>query len=166
MISVPSQADTYREMLFQLEKPVQLTQQEFDEFWPLVDTVWTKIGRNTTQRQGTIQVQHYECRLQKSKKTSTNVNEGRVVKPQMTAVQIKNLGCQARMKITRTILSGSEPVMVFLERKDDAAHKHSIEEAFRLYGLTSIVKQVIATEANKNNNACSDLSCTERIRQY
>jgi len=32
MISVPSQADTYREMLFQLEKPVQLTQQEFDEF--------------------------------------------------------------------------------------------------------------------------------------
>ena len=123
MISVPSQADTYREMLFRLEKPVQLTQQEFDEFWPLVDTVWTKIGGNTTQRQGTIQVQHYECRLRKSKKTGTNVarNEGRVVKPRMTAVRIKDL-CQVRMKITRTIPSGSEPVMVFLERKDDAAH--------------------------------------------
>jgi len=39
MISVPSQANTYREMFFRLEKPVQLTQQEFDEFWPLVDTV-------------------------------------------------------------------------------------------------------------------------------
>jgi len=54
------------------------------------------------------------------------------------------------MKITCTIPSGSEPVMVFLERKDDAAHTYSIEEAFCLCGLPSIVKRVIATEANKN----------------
>jgi len=138
-------------MLFRLEKPVQLTQQEFDEFWPLVDTVWTKIGGNTTLRQGTIQVQHHECGLRKSKKTDTNVarNQGRVVKPRMTAVRIKDL-CQVRMKITCTIPSGSEPVMVFLERKDDAAHTHSIEEAFHLCGLPSIVKRVIATDTNKN----------------
>ena len=151
MIPVPSQATTYREILFRLENPVQLTLLEFDEYWPLVDTVWTKIGGNTTQRQGTIQVQHYECRLRKSKKTGTNVarNEGRVVKPRMTAVRIKDL-CQVRMKIIRTIPSGSEPVMVFLERKDDAVHTHSIEEVFRLCGLPSIVKRAIATEANKN----------------
>jgi len=122
MISLPSQADTYRDMFFQLEKPVQLTQHEFDEFWPLIDTVWTKIGRNTTQQQGTIQVQLYEYHLRKSQKTSTNVarNEGRIVKPPITAVWIKDL-CEARMKITRTTPSGSEPVMVFLERKYDTA---------------------------------------------
>ena len=37
MIPVLHQANTYREMPLRLEKPVQLTQQEFDEFWPLYD---------------------------------------------------------------------------------------------------------------------------------
>jgi hypothetical protein len=39
------QANTYRELLLRLEKSVQLTQ-EFNEFWPLIDTVWTNVGRN------------------------------------------------------------------------------------------------------------------------
>jgi len=102
-------------MLFQLGKPVQLAQQEFDEFWPLVDVVWTTIGGNTTQRKGTVQVQHCECRLRKSKKTGTNVarKEGRVVKPRMT-----------------TITSGSEPATVLLERKDDFVHIHIHRRSF------------------------------------
>lgn len=155
MIPVPEHANTYRETLFHLEKPVELTQQQFDEYWPLVDTVWTKIGGNTIQRGGTVRVQHYECRLRKSKKTGTNVSrkEGRVVKPRITATRLKDI-CQVQMKITRSIPTGTgEPVIVLLERKTDAVHTHSIDEIFQICGLPSIVKQVITSEAKKNYTA-------------
>ena len=154
MIPVPEQAHIYREMLFHLENPVELTEQQFDEYWPLVDTVWTKIGGSTVQRGGTIRVQHYECRLRKSKKTGTNVSrkEGRVVKPRITEVRVKDL-CQVQMKITHTIPTSSEPVTVLLERKTVAVHTHSVDEIFRICGLPSIIKQVIATEVKKNYTA-------------
>jgi len=70
------------------------------------------------------------------------------------------------MKIMRTTPNGSEPVMVFLERKYNTAYIHSIDKAFRLCSLPSIVKRVIATKANKNYNVSSDLSCIEMIRHY
>jgi len=151
MIPVPEKADLYRDILFYLEKPTQLSQQEFDEYWPLVDSVWTKIGGSTIQRNGTVEVQHYECRLRKSKKTGTNIakKDGRVIKPRITSVRVKDL-CQVRMKMTRTIPNNNEPITVYLERKDDAAHTHSLDETFRLCGLPSLVKKTIATEANKN----------------
>jgi hypothetical protein len=83
-LMLPKQADTYKEMVLRLEEPVQLTQQEFDEFWSLIDTVWSKVCRwkhNSTA--GAVQVQHYECRLRKCKKAGTNVarKEERVEKP-------------------------------------------------------------------------------------
>jgi hypothetical protein len=46
----------YKEMLLPPEEPVQLTQQESDEFWSLIDTVWTKVCRwkhNSTAGCGT-----------------------------------------------------------------------------------------------------------------
>jgi len=52
----------------------------------------------------------------------------------MTIVRIKDL-CQVRIKITRTITSGSEPATILLERKDDVVHTHNIDEVFHLFYL-------------------------------
>jgi hypothetical protein len=151
MINVPEQADHYKEILFNLEKPVVLNAEQFDTFWPLVDSVWTKIGGITTQQNGTVEVQHYECRLRKSKKTGTNVakKEGRVVKNRITSARVKDL-CQVRMKTTRTL---TEPITVTLERKDENTHTHSLEESFRLCGPPSAVKRIVREEASKDYTA-------------
>lgn len=158
-IPLPEQADIFREMLFRLDHPVVLSTQQFAEYWPLVDTVWTKIGGSTVQRHGAIRVQHYECRLRKSKKTGTNISrkDGRVVKPRSTEARVKDL-CQVQMKITHTIPeSSSEPVKVVVERKTSAAHTHSLDEIFRICGLPSVVKQVIVSEVKKNRYTASQI---------
>jgi len=41
---------------------------EFDTFWPLLCTVYTKIGGFMTQQRGDVLLQKYECRLRKRKK--------------------------------------------------------------------------------------------------
>ena len=95
MIVLPSDAAIYRKLLFELDKPVVLSEEQYNEYWPLVDSVWTKIGGTTVQQNGTVKVQHYECRLRKSKKTGTNQarKEGRVVKSRVTSARVKGL-CQ------------------------------------------------------------------------
>ena len=45
-----------------------LTESEFDEYWPLMSTVYTKIRGLLLQQNGELEVQKYECRLRKSKK--------------------------------------------------------------------------------------------------
>jgi hypothetical protein len=151
MITVPEQADYYKNILFNLEKPVVLSVEQFDTYWPLTDAVWTKIGGKTQQQNGTVEVQHYECRLRKSKKAGTNVakKEGRVVKARITTSRVKDL-CQVRMKMTRTL---TEPITITLERKDDSIHTHDLEETFRLCGLPSAVKRVVQVEADKDYTA-------------
>jgi len=66
-------ADLYSDM----EKPTQLSQQEFGQ---LVDSTWTKIGGTTIQRNDTIEVQ-LRMRLRKSKTGNNIAKEGRVVEP-------------------------------------------------------------------------------------
>jgi hypothetical protein len=151
MINVPEQADQYKKILFDLEKPVVLSAEQFDTFWPLVDSVWTKLGNRTIQQNGTVEVQHWECRLRKSKKTGTNVakKEGRVVKSRITSVRVKDL-CQVRMKTTRTL---NEPITITIERKDENTHTHSLEESFRLCGPPSAVKRIVHQEASKDYTA-------------
>jgi len=60
---LPKLANTYREMLYDW---VNLSR-------PSIDTLWTKVGVNTTQWQGAVQVHRCECRLRKNKKAGTNV---------------------------------------------------------------------------------------------
>jgi hypothetical protein len=151
MINVPKEADYYKKNLFDLEKPVVLSVEEFDTFWPLVDSAWTKLAGKTVQQNGTVEVQHYECRLRKSKKTGTNVakKEGRIVKNRITSVRMKDL-CQVRMKMTRTL---AEPITITLERKDENTHTHDIDESFRLCGPPSAVKRIVKEEASKDYTA-------------
>jgi hypothetical protein len=41
---------------------------QFGEYWPLISTVYTKLGGKNIQQNGTVEVQRYECRLRKSNK--------------------------------------------------------------------------------------------------
>ena len=68
LIPIPDDAYERSNLLFSLKKAITLPCGEFERNWPLVNTVYTKIGGLLPQQNGTVEVQKYECRLRKSKK--------------------------------------------------------------------------------------------------
>ena len=68
LISLPANTSQWCDLLFHLFKPVITTEYEFDEYWPLLSTVYTKIGGLFVQQNVEVEVQKYEYRRRKSKK--------------------------------------------------------------------------------------------------
>jgi len=76
----------YRTMLFELSKPVIISPEIFNEIWPYVDSVYSKLQQELLQAHGTVRVQKYECRLRKSRKSSTaRTKNGAVREPTLAS---------------------------------------------------------------------------------
>jgi len=71
MMPISTDALHHRAMLFDLSKPVTMSPKTFDKMWPYVDLVYTKLQQELLQAHGRVRAQKYECRLRKSKKSST-----------------------------------------------------------------------------------------------
>jgi hypothetical protein len=125
------QAEHYKNILFDLEEPVELSVEEFDAFWPLIEPVWTESGGKTLRQNDTVEVQYFKCYLHKSRSISAETKDGT---PIQKTVRVKDL-CQAGVKMTRTT---TEPIIVTLERSNNDSHTHDLEEAFRLRGMCHI----------------------------
>ena len=93
MIPLSINALNYRAMLFELDKPVTLSIDIFNEVWPYIDSVYMKLQSELLQCNGTMRVQKYECRLRKSTKPSTAkvASEGKVIKRRNTSIRNKHL---------------------------------------------------------------------------
>jgi len=145
LIPIPENAIFWSDTLFKLSKPTILTADEFDAYWPLVSTVYTKIGGVLKQQNGDVEVQKYECRVRKSKTGSRPppLKDG-VKKRYGTTVRQPGL-CQVRIKITRTV---AEPVVVTIERMDDEQHQHDLDRS-REVAPSSLAIQLAAGEAAK-----------------
>ena len=63
MMPISADALHHRAMLFDLSKPVTMSPETFDEIWPYVDSVYSKLQSELLQANGTVQ---YECRLRKA----------------------------------------------------------------------------------------------------
>ena len=148
---MPISPDTLhaRAMLFDLSKPVTMSSDTFSETWPYVDSVYTKLRGEELQAYGTVRVQKYECRLRKSKKSSTTrgAPDNKVIKRRHSSIRDQGL-CQVRIKVSRPV-DGSA---VTIERLDEYTHTHDIEESFRVK-KPSILVNYIAIEAAKNYSA-------------
>ena len=115
LIPIPKSAEFWCNKLFHLHTPIVLTAEEFDTYWPLISTVYTKLSGCTSQQNGEVTVQRYECQLRKSKKAGKPppVKDG-VKKRYGTTVQQSRL-CQVRIKVTHTV---NKPITVTVERLD------------------------------------------------
>ena len=82
MMPISSDALHYRNMLFNLNEPVTMSPELFEEVWPYIDSVYTKLQGELLQAYGKVRVQKYECRLRKSKKSTTarDSSDGKVIK--------------------------------------------------------------------------------------
>ena len=66
MIPISSNGLNYRNLLFNLDKPINISPEILDEVWPYVDSVYAKLCSEELQAFGTVRVQTFECRLRKS----------------------------------------------------------------------------------------------------
>ena len=149
MMPISPDALHSRALLFDLTKPVTMPSEMFSETWSYVDSVYTKLRGEELQAYGKVRVQKYECRLRKSKKSSTakSASDNKVIKRRHSSIREQGI-CQVRIKVSRPV-DGSA---VTIERMDEYTHTHDIEESFRIK-KPSILVNYIATEAAKNYSA-------------
>ena len=146
MMPISADALHHRTLLFELSKPVVVSVKKFNEVWPYVDSVYTKIQQELLQKNGTIRVQKYECRLRKSSKPGTArvAVEGKIIKRRNSSIRDKDL-CHVRIKVSRPV----DGTAVVIERLDDHTHTHDIEESFQIR-KPSILLGYIKSEVAKN----------------
>ena len=159
MMPVSADALHHRTILFDLSKPVTMSPEMFDEMWPYVDSVYTKMHQELLQKNGTIRVQKYECRLRKSKKSST-CDDSKVVKRRHTSIRDKHL-CHVRIKVSRPV----DGTAVVIERLDEHTHTHDIEESFQIK-KPSILVNSIKAEAVKNYSAAQIYHALRGVGTY
>ena len=154
IISFPKDASHWQQQLFTLHEPVTLPKYLFEQVWPLVSSVYT-FRNKKLQQKGTIEVEHGECRLKKSRKSSsTMVRPGNTthhdseIKRRNSSIREKDQ-CLVTVKLTRQI-TGSNPT-VTLERKDDQ-HSHPLETSF-MVKESKQVQELINKETAKNYSA-------------
>ena len=154
MISLPKDASHWQQQLFTLHEPVTLPKDLFEQVWPLVSSVYT-FRNKKLQQKGTIEVEHGECRLKKSRKSSsTTVKPGTTrheseIKWRNSSIREKDQ-CLVTVKLTRQI-TGSNPT-VTLERKDEHQHSHPLETSF-MVKKSKQVQELINKETAKNYSA-------------
>ena len=150
IMPIASEALQYRTLLFDLSKPVTMTPEMFDEVWPYVDSVYTKLQSVMLRTYSTVRVHKYECRLRKSKKSSSakEAPSNKVIKCQHSGIHDQNL-CHVRIKVSRPV-DANLPITI--ERLDEHMHTHDIEESFQIK-KPSILVNCITTEVAKNYSA-------------
>ena len=149
MMSMSPDAIHYRGLLFDLTNPVTMSPEIFDQVWPYVDSVYTKLQQELLQQNGTVRVQKYECRLRKSRKPGANTrdSDSKVLKRRHSSIRDQYL-CDVRIKVSRPIDASN----VVIERIDGNTHTHDIEESFRIK-KPSILVNSIKAEVVKNYTA-------------
>jgi hypothetical protein len=148
LMPLPKGALYWRGLLFELAEPVIMSPEIFDEVWPFVDSVYSKISGEHLQNNGTVKVQKYECRLRKSKQSGTRRPDTGNIKRRRCTIREKDL-CHLRMKVSRS-LEGEQLVKV--ERLDEHLHTHDIEESFRIKKPT-ILFNFLRAEVAKGHTA-------------
>ena len=125
-----------------------MIESEFDEYWPLISTVYTKIGGLLLQQNGELEVQKYKCRLRKSKKGGKPPPTAEVKRCYGTTIQPVPGLCNVRIKIS-CIVSAPIAITITIQHCDEYdEHCHTLERS-REIAPSKLVLYLAATEAAK-----------------
>ena len=153
MMPISVDALSYRTMLCELGKLVTMSSEMFDKAWPYVDSVYTKLQSELLQAYGTVHVQKYECRLRKSKTSSTAQLQyttgtgNKVLKRRHSSIRDQH-PYHVRIKVSRPV----DGTAVTIQRLDEHTHTHDIKESFQIK-KPSILANSIKAEVVKNDSA-------------
>lgn len=101
----------YCTMLFHVNKKVTVIPELFDESWPCIDSVYSKLQFKMIWAHGTARVQKCECRRRKSKKSNIGKEAlGKVIKRRHSSIYNEEL-FHIRIKVLN-ILDSNWRVMI------------------------------------------------------
>lgn len=73
LLSVPSNINAWREKLFAIDDPIELSEAHFESIWPHVDNIWV-YHQQATRLDGTV-VTKYHCRARRQRKAQPKVED-------------------------------------------------------------------------------------------
>lgn len=65
LFSNPPNLGRMRQRLFEIGEPIEVSQDEFDAYFPFVDNIWRKLRTGEPQKERSARVEFYSCRLRK-----------------------------------------------------------------------------------------------------
>ena len=106
MMPVSTDALQYRNLLFHLNKPVNMTVELFNTVWPCIDSVYTKLRSGSLQAYSKVHVETCECRLRKTKKLKTacdaTASNNKVIKQRCSGIRDSYV-CNVRIKVSHFV---------------------------------------------------------------
>ncbi|KAL7268945.1 hypothetical protein RUND412_008406 [Rhizina undulata] len=136
LISLPSSHTKWQEQLFMLLEKVSMTPEEFESYWLLVDSVYSRCSQYTNPS-GTKTIEYYECRLKKSRQSPTR-RDTPGIKRRFSSAYIAGL-CDVEICVTH---HHHDPKHV-VERKDASVHHaHDLDASFQRK-LPSVIRDII-----------------------
>ena len=142
-ISEASTPNQKRNILFNVEQPLELSMEEFDkEWWPLVSNIWTRFSYKNNVNGDSWKV--FTCRFNKHNKSSTRKEGIPHEKRRITRIRPANLCC-AKIKVQRYVFEQKVRIERF---KNSPDHSHSLEESERLK-RPRIVRDLVIQEVQK-----------------
>jgi MULE transposase domain len=143
-ISKAPNPDQKRHLLFNVEKPLELSIEDFDKnWWPLVSNIWCLYSYKNNVNGNSWKV--FLCRFNKHYKSSTRKEDVSHEKRHVTKVRPANL-CSAKIKIKWLVSEKKVQIERFGESPN---HSHPIEDSEKLK-RSQVVRDLVIQEAIKN----------------
>jgi hypothetical protein len=157
IINTPISEKQKRNLLFNVNQPLELSIEEFDkEWWPLVSNIWTSYSCKNNVNGDSWKV--FVCRFKKHNKSSTRKEGIPNEKRRVMKIRPADL-CSAKIKVQRYF---SEQKVRIERFKDSPDHSHSIEDSEKLK-LSKVVRELVMQEAVKNYRPPEIVSAVKEI---
>ncbi|KAJ5273953.1 hypothetical protein N7478_009078 [Penicillium angulare] len=141
LIDNPPNLARIRRLLFECKDPIEITQEEFETYWPFVDNFWVK-QRTNASHDGHCTTEYYMCRLRratnKPSETKPPLPEGK--RPRKRRAREGGI-CNVSIKVVR-FEGAYSAVTIYRTPGSDAAHSHDLEYIDRVKRNSGVMEYV------------------------
>ena len=136
-----------RDRIFSLEEDISVTSEEFNAAWPLVSCVYS-VRTTKSQRNGEVLMKGGECRLKKSRVSSTSrpLDELQSGKRRPGTNRRPADQCQVTFRIDHDLTTGY--VKMRRTNKDGSLHTHTMQASFDVK-QPEILREICREEKKK-----------------
>ncbi|KAJ5731049.1 uncharacterized protein N7483_005557 [Penicillium malachiteum] len=130
-----------RRLLFECKDPIEISQAEFETYWPFIDNVWVK-QRSNASKEGHCTTDYYMCRLRRA---THRPSETRPPLPEGKRTRKKRSReggiCNFQIKVVR-FEGAYSAVKIFRTPGSDTAHTHDLDYSDRVKRNSGVMEFV------------------------
>ncbi|KAJ5935673.1 Bacterial bifunctional deaminase-reductase C-terminal [Penicillium verhagenii] len=137
----PPNLSKIRRLLFECNDPIEITQEEFDIYWPFIDNVWVK-QRSNASKEGLCTTDYYMCRLRRPthrpSETRPPLPEGKRPRKKRSR---EGGTCNFQIKVIR-FEGAYSAVTISKTPGSDTAHTHDLDHSDRVKRNSGVMEFV------------------------